>query len=258
MREKKMVSYAQNLEDVLLYRALKHIENGFYVDIGAHDPVIGSVTKAFYERGWRGINVEPGPRFQALCKDRPFDMNINSAVGIAGQSGIFYEISSGLSTQDEQIANKHFERGCEIKELEVPVCSLAEILEKSSARDIHFLKIDTEGSEKSVLLSGDFSKHRPWILVIEATYPMTQIQTHHEWHAILEEKQYRFVWFDGLNRWYVSEERYAELSGGFCCPPNFFDNYITYKEHYLAETLLLINKLSSSESLNAFRRIIPS
>ena len=42
------ISYAQNFEDVILWRALNHVENGFYVDVGAMDPTEHSVTKAFY------------------------------------------------------------------------------------------------------------------------------------------------------------------------------------------------------------------
>ena len=53
------ISYAQNYEDVMLWRALQHVENGFYVDVGANDPTVDSVTKAFYDRGWRGLNIEP-------------------------------------------------------------------------------------------------------------------------------------------------------------------------------------------------------
>ena len=59
------VSYAQNFEDIMLYRALKHVQSGFYIDIGAYDPVIHSVSLAFYERGWRGIHVEPNPHYAA-------------------------------------------------------------------------------------------------------------------------------------------------------------------------------------------------
>ena len=44
----EFVSYAQNFEDVMLWRALKHVENGYYVDIGAQDPVFDSVSLAFY------------------------------------------------------------------------------------------------------------------------------------------------------------------------------------------------------------------
>jgi hypothetical protein len=42
------ISYAQNFEDVMLWRALQHVERGFYIDVGANDPTIDSVTKAFY------------------------------------------------------------------------------------------------------------------------------------------------------------------------------------------------------------------
>jgi len=45
----------------MLWRALKHIERGFYIDVGAWSSDLDSVTRAFYEHGWRGINVEPNP-----------------------------------------------------------------------------------------------------------------------------------------------------------------------------------------------------
>lgn len=35
----RFVSYAQNQEDVSLHRALQTVEKGFYVDVGAQDPV---------------------------------------------------------------------------------------------------------------------------------------------------------------------------------------------------------------------------
>ncbi len=54
-------SYAQNFEDVMLWRALRHIDQGYYIDVGAWSPELDSVTKAFYEHGWHGINVEPNP-----------------------------------------------------------------------------------------------------------------------------------------------------------------------------------------------------
>ncbi|MDT9694257.1 hypothetical protein Q5762_39180, partial [Streptomyces sp. P9(2023)] len=72
-----IVSYAQNFEDVMLWRALGHIENGFYVDIGAQHPTIDSVSKAFYERGWSGINVEPVDEYITLLQaERGRDINL--------------------------------------------------------------------------------------------------------------------------------------------------------------------------------------
>jgi hypothetical protein len=55
------ISYAQNGEDIVLYRAFGQQSEGFYIDIGANDPDTCSVTRLFSEAGWRGINVEPVP-----------------------------------------------------------------------------------------------------------------------------------------------------------------------------------------------------
>ncbi len=81
MTSMTFISYAQNFEDVMLFRALEGIKKGFYIDVGAQDPVLDSVTKAFYERGWRGINVEPVEQwFKKLVADRPEDFNLQLAV----------------------------------------------------------------------------------------------------------------------------------------------------------------------------------
>jgi len=41
--------------------------------------------------------------------------------------------------------------------------------------EIHFLKIDVQGSESDVLRGCDFVRYRPWIVVIEATEPLSAI-----------------------------------------------------------------------------------
>src|SRR3990170_2668962 len=75
------ISYAQNFEDVILRRVLKDVEQGFYIDVGASDPVDDSVTKAFYDLGWHGINIEPIPTyFNLLCEHRPRDINLPVAI----------------------------------------------------------------------------------------------------------------------------------------------------------------------------------
>ncbi|MCC7277587.1 MAG: FkbM family methyltransferase [Chromatiaceae bacterium] len=241
----KLISYAQNGEDVMLFRAFKDLADGFYVDIGAHDPVVGSVTKLFYERGWRGINVEPGPRFEALVLDRPRDLNLNCAVGLSGTIKL-YEIRSGLSTEDPDIAQEHVAQGYDVVERVVASVPLNEIFVRAGDRDVHFLKIDTEGAERQILLSGDFTKYRPWIMVVEATYPMTQRSSHQQWEYILDAHDYRMVWFDGLNRWYLASEHFDRFSTAFHAPLNFFDNYINYREQCLLQALEEIHRISGS------------
>ena len=41
------ISYAQNFEDVLLWRALGTVERGFFIDVGAQHPDQDTVTPAF-------------------------------------------------------------------------------------------------------------------------------------------------------------------------------------------------------------------
>ena len=96
------VSYAQNFEDVMLWRALKHVENGFYVDIGAQDPVVDSVSLAFYEHGWRGVHVEPTQQYaDKLRVARPDEAVLQMAVGSGQGEVTFYEFAdTGLSTAD--------------------------------------------------------------------------------------------------------------------------------------------------------------
>src|SRR3954462_3282364 len=87
------ISYAQNFEDVMLHRALMGVVNGFYIDVGASDPVLDSVTKAFYELGWTGITIEPEPEVsRKLCEDRKRDINLGVAIGDHAGSGTLFDL----------------------------------------------------------------------------------------------------------------------------------------------------------------------
>jgi hypothetical protein len=87
-----IISYAQNQEDVILHCALREVGQGFYIDVGAQHPVVDSVTKLFYEQGWRGINIDPMPQWVSLLQaDRPRDINLQMAAGAQrGQMSFFF------------------------------------------------------------------------------------------------------------------------------------------------------------------------
>ncbi len=224
------ISYAQNFEDVMLWRALKEFGPGFYIDIGAWHPEVDSVTKAFYDRGWRGINVEPGAvGFARLAAARPDDINLNVAVGSRPGTATFFTLDaavSGSSTLDPSIVAEAEARAWAVQTTTVAVESVADICERHAPSTIHFMKIDVEGHEHAVLEGADFTRFRPWILVIEATEPMSQVPSHAGWEPLLLSSGYRFVWFDGLNRFYLAAERHADLARFFDAPPNVFDGFI--------------------------------
>ncbi len=228
------ISYAQNFEDIILWRALKHIENGFYIDVGAWSPDLDTVTRAFYEHGWRGINVEPNYEFHAqLQARRTRDINLRIAISDKPGTLVMNFLSNpGLSTLDEAIAQRHARTGLTIDKQDVVVTNLATLWKQHvpEDQDVHFLKVDVEGLEEAALRGNDWSKYRPWIVVVEATLPMSQQESHDTWEPMLLAADYRFAYADGLNRFYVAHE-HAELLPAFKYPPNFFDDFKLNAQH---------------------------
>ena len=95
--------------------------------------------------------------------------------------------------------------------------------------DIHFLKVDVEGAELQVLSGINLKQRRPWIILVEATKPNSQEQDFDTWEHLIIERGYVYRYFDGLNRFYVAQER-TELMAAFDTPPNVYDDFLTYNE----------------------------
>jgi FkbM family methyltransferase len=220
------ISYAQNFEDVMLHRALKHVEKGFYIDIGAQDPVIDSVSLAFYNLGWRGLHVEPASQYAAKLRSaRPDEDVVEAAVGAEGGLLDIYEIKdTGLSTGKADIAERHRAAGFAVERRLVVSIRLDHLLDRFQGVDIHWLKIDVEGMEKDVIAGWGRSPVRPWIVVVESTQPLSSEPSFLDWESDLLTLGYRFAYFDGLNRFYVSL-LHDELMAAFQAPPNVFDDF---------------------------------
>ncbi|MFG5040360.1 FkbM family methyltransferase [Vibrio cholerae] len=253
-----IISYAQNFEDVMLWRCFKNIDNGYYIDVGAAWESVDSVTKLFYERGWSGINIEPNNSlFEVLSQNRSRDINLNVAVSdTPGKVDICFLDNAGLSTAVEEIAEKHQLSGEKGTVKAVEAVTLDNIWDTyvPTNQDVHFLKIDVEGLEYKVIKGFSLNQNRPWVILVESTLPMTQTECHDEWETLLIEHGYHFVYADGLNRFYIAEEKLA-LKSNFKYPPNIWDNYITApmsrkNEENTTLIELLDSKQKEIESLN--------
>lgn len=216
----------------MLWRALHTVRDGFYIDVGAADPNDLSVTRLFYDHGWNGMNFEPNPTyFSRLQQQRPRDINLSVGVG-ADRGAMIINIveGSGLSSFSNEITDR-YRSNWQVTEREVEIVTLAEACQRFRPEGpIHFLKVDVEGFEEQVLLGADFQRFRPWIVLVEATVPGSPVQAYESWDPILTGQNYRFVWFDGLNRFYVANEKYDELVGFFTVQPNVFDHFHTLQE----------------------------
>jgi FkbM family methyltransferase len=226
-----MISYAQNGEDVLLRRVFGDKREGFYIDVGANDPVTASITKHFYDLGWSGVNVEAAPMLAARLRHaRPRDLTLNLGISNRKGTATFYEFPMefcGLSTFAEEEAERHRVAGYPFVEKTIEITTLEELCDEYAKGPIDFLNVDVEGHEREVLEGGAFTRHRPVVVVVEATRPLSTEQTHDRWEPILLEADYRFATFDGLNRYYVRAEN-AELVERLAAPKNLFDDYVPY------------------------------
>ena len=214
-----ITSYAQNYEDVLLHRVFGGQETGFYVDVGAFHPVIGSVTKAFYDKGWNGINVEPGSVFSDLAAARPGDINLCMAV--YDRAG---EIAFVEDDADRGTSRVVMEEGAETPTRMVPCDTLQAIVDAHAhGRPVDFIKVDAEGAETAIVHSTDWRRLRPRVLLLEATRPWSSALANQDWEPVLLQHGYVRAYFDGINCFYIPEEEVPALLRHFQVPVNVLD-----------------------------------
>lgn len=206
-----IITYSQNKEDIILANLFKDVSDGIYVDVGAAHPDYMSVTKAFYGRGWHGVNIEPNERLAALiAKVRPRDKTYRVAVSDRGTRALFREyLGDGLSTisTDMKTAYADVDQPTHqyYHDYYVPTEPLSTILKKAGLKEIHFMKVDVEGAESQVIKSNDWSVFRPHVLCIDA------VHSDGEYRDILTGAGYRQIFHDGLNEYYADSAYYQEL-----------------------------------------------
>jgi FkbM family methyltransferase len=209
-RIERPLSYAQNMEDYHLSLAFDGTERGFYIDIGGGHPIAGSVSFWLYERGWRGLVVEPQTDLVSLHRQlRPRDTIVNAVVSQLSGETEFYRVDrlhalSTLLKENAQAASAH---GVGFSSVRVRSFSLADLCRLHNPAAIDFLKIDVEGAEREVIAGGDWQRYRPKVVVVEAIAPTRGTPAWENWEPLLTANGYKFVLFDTLNRFYVAEEQ---------------------------------------------------
>ena len=152
---------AEDYEQRLIREFLEFLGRGpgFFVDVGANHPQIGSQTWQLERRGWRGILIEPVPELaDQLRKARTscvFAVACSSPEN-AGQSLPFH-VAGPLSALDRDRMAAQPQ-----SVINVPVRTLDTILAEAGApAPLDFLSVDVEGHEIEVLRGFDFAPGRP-------------------------------------------------------------------------------------------------
>lgn len=170
--EKKF--YAQNGEDILLWRVFADQASGIFVDIGAHNGLVLSNTLSFEQQGWTGLCVEAHPTYAKECAANRKSIVVHAAAGKEDKDGVvFYMTNMGhLSTLDKTLESyfksafrKHFTG---FKEVKVPLRTVNTMLDKCKFDHVDFISIDVEGTELDVLYGFDVKRFKPRIILSEA------------------------------------------------------------------------------------------
>src|SRR5438128_95207 len=170
---------------------------GFFVDVGANDPQLGSQTWQLEQAGWTGVLVEPQPdladRLRQARKAKVFAVACSSPEN-AGKSMPLH-LGGPLSSLNERLMDTMRRPDATIV---VPVRTLDQILiEAGAPAPFDFLSIDVEGHSLEVLDGIDLERWRPRLILIEDHVLDLRL------HRQLRSRGYRWIRRTGLNGWYV-------------------------------------------------------
>lgn len=228
--------YSQNFEDLYLWRVFKDVGCGTYIDVGTNNPLSSSVSRIFFEQGWRGIHVEPNPLlFESIRMHRPNGDNFQLAVSSPEKVGIqpFYIYSDqgdGLSSLKQPSSWRDSTTTGHIRKMDVEVRTLKSLVDSLGLDSIDFIKFDVEGEEYEALrglsLEHLSSLQYPKILLFEITVPLTPFPAPHREliYKYLLDFGYHRIFCDGLNDYYCLES-YLDQAAVISFPPNVFDGF---------------------------------
>jgi FkbM family methyltransferase len=194
-RKNYKISYSQCGEDLIvdfICQALK-IDRPTYLDIGAHHPIYLSNTYLFYERGCRGVCIEPDPLLIAeIQRVRRRDTCLNIGVGVTdarvSEADFFIMTSRTLNTFSRAEAERYQSYGNHKieKVIQIPLVPINSVI-KEHFDNAHpnFVSLDVEGLDLAVLETFDFQGIRPEVFCIE-TITFTEDNTEEKVSGILD------------------------------------------------------------------------
>jgi hypothetical protein len=193
-------SYAQEGEDLVIARLLGERGPGFYVDVGAHHPARHSNTFLLYRRGWRGINIDATPGSMAVFgRMRPRDVNVEALVASNSLPRVFHQFNEpALNTASAELAVFRPNESSDFKVTSTVTMTprtLASILDQymPAGQTIDMMSVDVEGLDLDVLVSNDWARFRPALLLVEILATALHDIDQHEIVRFLDGHGYRPV-----------------------------------------------------------------
>jgi FkbM family methyltransferase len=192
-------------ETLMVREFFAHQGGGFFVDVGANDPVEGSQSWHLEQAGWSGILIEPQPDLaarQSQTRKAPVFAVACSLPQNAGGT-LPLHIAGPFSSFDPALMVAGVKP---VATIDVPVRTLDSVLAEAGApAPIDFLSVDVEGHEIDVLSGFDIAHWRPRLILLE-DHVVNLAK-----HRFMQNAGYRLVRRTGLNAWYVPPEQVFPL-----------------------------------------------
>ncbi len=218
-------TFSADGEDVIIRKFLSGIENGFYVDLGAHNHKIGSNTYYFYLLGWSGICIDPLPGIKnQFIKKRPKDIFIAKAITSNKENlkstkyHFFKDFEDNSTTSKERINDLKNRFGRTPSSIiEIETMTVSELVKNYiGSKQVNLLNIDIEGGEFEILSDLLEQKIYPWVICVEeiGMYAESVIEDSLIF-KILKKNSYMFVGRTFLTSIYVHSNSIGKLNSPY-------------------------------------------
>lgn len=137
---------------------------GVMIELGAAHPTELSISKHFRENGWRCIGIDANPDFCKMHRDEGNEIYNYACSNQKGKATFYIMDSSPMSFSSLGV---RYAGASNLREIEVDVITLNDLLEELKVEAIDFICVDVEGWELEVMQGLDVKKYRPKVVVLE-------------------------------------------------------------------------------------------
>lgn len=142
------------------------LRDGVFVDVGAGDAVLGSNTEALEQAGWTGFAVDPFPTGDWDARRATL---LREVVSDAAGERVTFRAAGSLGGIERSLGRwREHDAVRAAGNVELVTTTLRELLGRVGAPGfVHFVSVDTEGSELAVLRGFPFERVRVGAWTIE-------------------------------------------------------------------------------------------
>lgn len=149
--------YSQNNEEDIILKFFNKDTQGTFLDIGAYHPTVFSNTRALYEKGFKGVFVEPSPTlkppFVTAYGNDPQMQLLEICVGTENGTVDFYNSYGDAVSTTIKAETVRWEQdlGVKFELMQIEMVDVAGLIERCQYKQFDFINIDTEGNVFDIL-----------------------------------------------------------------------------------------------------------